>query len=220
MKKIATLIGLTFALTLARPAECQTKKALLLGDSLAEGMSRCFSLLATATGHRKESAFLRGSTTEHWAKRIEKIMGDSAPDLVIVSLGTNDAAGHDTIEKKRQRVQRIVGAIKRRRAKVVWILPPELPASFSGQADVRKVLREELSPGELFETDRVTLRRAEDGIHMTSLGYSEWMREVWSRLEADGLLSEPQPVEITVGSSTSLPLTSGTPGCLTKSKGP
>jgi GDSL-like Lipase/Acylhydrolase family len=163
------------------------KKVVLIGDSLAEGMSNRFRTVTGSCGYKRDSFHRRGSTMENWANKIEEIVKKSAPDLVIVSLGTNDSILDDP-SPTRDRARKIIAAVKNSGSKIVWVLPPKLPASFKHQDEVRKVLQEELSAKEAFDSQSATFERSEDAIHATANGYTSWFTSVWKKIAGDGIV--------------------------------
>lgn len=157
------------------------EKVILLGDSLAEGMASPFVKLSRKNGYVPGIQALHGTTMDYWSKRIQEIMVNNRPKLVIVSLGTNDA-GSPNPETQRIHAKRIRDAIKKYGAKLLWITPINLPPKFRGQQGIRQILIEEISPDDRYDSTKLELETIKDKIHLTRKGYEDWIGIVWKYL--------------------------------------
>jgi lysophospholipase L1-like esterase len=190
MKTKICALAVAVLATFSRPASADPiappAKVVLVGDSLAEGMSSRFKELARLCGYSRTAFHRRGSTMENWHNKMEEIVKSAKPSLVVVSLGTNDSIAEEATETdNKKRVRKILGAIRSGGSKVLWILPPKLPPAFKHQEEVRRTISEELSPDEIFDSQQLSFERSEDGVHATARGYSQWMTSAWEKLTKD-----------------------------------
>lgn len=169
------------------PSVPQGSKILLIGDSLAQGMARQFDETSRKNGYISKKYFVQGTRTDFWSSRVEEIIKRENPDLVIVSLGTNDSGLMDP-ERQRKHIVKIRESIINFGSLIMWILPPPLPASLSGKEKINKILSEEIPGWESFSPIE-DLERSKDGIHMTPRGYSDWVLRIWEYLRIQGILS-------------------------------
>lgn len=166
-----------------KPIIRRGEKIILLGDSLAEGMASPFVKLNRKNGYAPGIQALHGTTIDYWSKRIQKIMLDNRPKLVIISLGTNDA-GSPKPEIQRIHVKKIRDVVKQYDAKLLWIVPMNLPQRFKGQQGIKKILLEELSVSDRYDSTKLELEKTKDKIHLTRKGYEDWIGQIWTHLTA------------------------------------
>lgn len=181
----------------------QTKKAtnesmlpsgsriVLLGDSLAQGMASPFLTITKKCGYKGMVYATHSTTIDYWSKRIERIMSDTRPSLVLISLGTNDS-GILRPELQRPHIKKIVGTVKKYNSKILWIVPRKLPQKFRSQDAIRKMIAEETNSYSV----QVEIQMSKDQIHPTQQGYGEWIKSVWIHLsDNSGLLVRLPGVE-------------------------
>jgi len=164
-------------------------RIVLLGDSLAEGMAAPFLSLTKKCNYKGYVYALHSTKIDYWSKRIDKVMIDTRPALVIVSLGTNDS-GISKPELQRPHVKKIVSSVKKHGSKILWLLPQQLPARFKSQDEIKKIITEE---SEIFLASR--LETVKDQIHLTQSGYKMRITKSWMHLSDIGLLVRLPGVE-------------------------
>lgn len=157
------------------------ERIILLGDSLAEGMASPFVKLSRKNGYIPGIHALHGTTMDYWSKRIQETMINNRPKLVIISLGTNDA-GSPNPEAQRIHAKKIRDTVKKYGGKLLWITPMNLPSKFRGQQGIRKILDEEISPEDKYDSTKLELQMIKDKIHLTRKGYEDWISIVWTHL--------------------------------------
>lgn len=168
------------------PSIPRGSKILLMGDSLAQGMSHQFDEI-TKKEYISKKYFIQGTRTDFWAERIDAIISQEKPDLVIISLGTNDSGLLDP-ERQRKHVIKIRDSIKNSGSLMLWVLPPSLPSRLTGKEKMNKILFEEISKDDSYPCKN-DLERSKDKIHMTPKGYKDWVLGVWEHLKNLGILS-------------------------------
>lgn len=143
---------------------------LLVGDSLAVGLTYPMRKLAEARGLSFVADATTGTTARQWASsgRLAADVAANRPDVVLVSLGTNDAHGDDS--SFADDVATLIASTGG--ASVRWIVPPPMPFDMT---NVRAVLAASGVP--VFPSDKA-YPRAADGIHMPPSGYAAWAQDI------------------------------------------
>lgn len=151
---------------------------LLVGDSLALGLSRHFHLLAKQAGYVPYSRAISGSTTPEWSRLIKQDLKMYKPQLVIISLGTNDALlSENTLQRRANSYNTLVETIEKSGAKVLWIMPPELPKRFARTLNVNDLILH--LNVDKFDSSSIQIERSDDQVHPTANGYKDWMDSIW-----------------------------------------
>ena len=167
---------------LTSPAIKKGARVLIAGDSLAVGMSKEFRRLAAVAGYIPYSHAVVGSTTTQWKKWIVKDLANIRPSLVVVSLGTNDAAAYNSVESKPEIFSEFAKLIEDKGAFLVWIGPPAISKpKLEKIEDVRSLIK---SAANIYYPSEDLQIRLEDGIHTDIAGYERWITEVWQWMAA------------------------------------
>jgi len=151
----------------------------IVGDSLAVGLTPRLSDLASGSGRTLTSHAVVGTRVTYWTPQIDQILSEDRPDLLLVSLGTNDAMLPNTKEFE-QGVDQLLASAKRAGVKVLWILPPTMPERVALQDAVRAVVRAKAD--HYFDSTTLDIPRGGDGIHPTPQGAALWADALWKRL--------------------------------------
>lgn len=148
-------------------ASLEGKEVLLVGDSMAEGLSP--SLKSNDRGYHVTSLYKRGTTVPYWNdnKEFKSLLKRDKWDIVLVSLGTNDLLLKQNSTEKYFQFNEKLSALK---AKVYWIIPPVMP--FRNEW-VEEWIENPTSPIEKIECP-FDFERAKDGVHLTQKSYKEW----------------------------------------------
>lgn len=102
------------------------------------------------------------------------------PDVVVVSLGTNDARpwGKWTLDRP-EVVDKIVATVECSGAKIVWLGPSELPRkSLPLRDDITDMIRSHVPI--FFDSGPFREGRAADKIHYATQGSAAWAAAVWT----------------------------------------
>jgi len=192
---LVLVAGLGMVRLLNGPRVRRGMRVLLVGDSLAVGMAPYFSALAKEAGVEFKSLATVGTRIDQWASSAElkKLVESYRPDLVLVSLGTNDAfmRGADVVPKQKAQLDKLLEVLTTwPRATdyglgpehVVWIGPPTLPSPPS--PGIVTMIQDSaggaLTPRyHYFHSERLQIPRAADQIHPTARGYAGWAGAVW-----------------------------------------
>ena len=156
------------------------KKILLIGDSLAVGMTKSFGSLAAAAGIPFAASAEVGTRADQWTSRVVPLLAQHRPDLVMVSLGTNDSALADPA-RNLSAMQLIVATVENAGADVLWIEPPTLPQKYGASTLQESVVRDMIRGlgVRTFDSSTLTIPRGGDHLHPTPAGYASWANAVW-----------------------------------------
>jgi hypothetical protein len=166
---------------------------LLVGDSFAlAGFTQALKPRMKDLGVRYEVRAETSSFTTTWAGKMEILVANTQPDLVILVLGANEMSNIEPVTHA-PAVKRIVEGIKGRPC--VWVTPP-LWKKDTGMMDV---IREYSAPCRFFDSDlfiKEPLPRQADKVHPTDAGGAIWADAFWAWLDrerapADGSNASP-----------------------------
>lgn len=180
---LAVVAGVGVVRLLSGPRIRRGLKVLLIGDSLAVGTAPHYAALAKEAGVEFKSLAVTGTRIDQWASSVElpKILQSFKPDLILVSLGTNDAfMKGDVVAKQRAQLDRLLQGLQG--TTVVWIGPPALPNPPSPGivAMIQDSAGSPLAPRfHYFHSERLQIPRGPDSIHPTVRGYAGWAGAVW-----------------------------------------
>jgi len=156
----------------------QVTVVLLLGDSLAVGLDVPLSANLADGGIVLETRAETGSTAMRWRGVVTGLLVDVRPDLLLVSLGTNDCVRNDIDVCRRfggnmRQIQRHAEAVG---VRVVVLVP--------SWVEWAPRIRGHLIGMTLLEAPAVELQG--DGVHPTAAGYREWARSIGAALKGKG----------------------------------
>jgi len=187
--------GLGMVRLLNGPRVRKGMRVLLIGDSLAVGMAPYFSALAKEAGIDFKALATVGTRIDQWASNadLKKLLETFQPELVLVSLGTNDSfmQGKDVVPKQQTQLEKLYALLTQwPRSKdyglgpehLVWIGPPTLPKPPS--PGVSKMIQDAagnaLSPRYFyFHSEKLDMPRGPDNLHPTARGYAGWAGAIW-----------------------------------------
>ncbi|HSO00260.1 MAG TPA: SGNH/GDSL hydrolase family protein [Candidatus Nanopelagicales bacterium] len=153
-----------------------------IGDSFAlAGFAQALKPRLKALGARYEVKSEQSSYTVSWAHRMELIVANTQPDLVIISLGANEIANINP-PAHAPAVRHIVKSIGGRPC--VWVAPP-LWRKDTGIIDV---IRVNSAPCRFFDSDTLVpqpIPRQADKIHPNEEGGALWADAFWRWLEVE-----------------------------------
>lgn len=154
----------------SKPTLQPGSKVLLIGDSFAQGLAPPLKQLFTEHGILFLADGRLGTTIAQWAKQpwLDVLLTKGRPDVVLVSLGTNDMKLVDPL-LERPALLVLVDKLKQISGSVVWVTPPSVPFPDRG---LRSMLTETGVP--LFHSESLTIQRGPDALHSTISGYAGW----------------------------------------------
>jgi len=164
---------------LSSPRRAPGARILLVGDSLAQGLTNPMKRFAaqdrqvTFDGHGVPSTRIADWASKPW---LAQDLARERPTLVLFSLGTNDMRMPDPTTEQAQ-LAKIVAMVDAAGAELVWIAPPTMPFPDRG---VRAMLA--ATGRAMYPSQTLAIPRAPDKIHPTMLGYSSWAGAIWTWL--------------------------------------
>jgi len=181
---LALVAGVGVVRLMSGPRIRRGLRILLIGDSLGVGTAPHFAALAKEAGAEFKSIAITGSRIDQWAssKELPKILASFQPDLVLVSLGTNDAymRGPDVIAQQHAALLQLLEVLRGR--DIVWIGPPTLPAAATPGIVpmIQDAAGTALAPRFFyFHSERLQIPRGPDHLHPTVRGYAGWAGAIW-----------------------------------------
>jgi acyl-CoA thioesterase-1 len=159
------------------PRTLAGKKILHVGDSMvggAWGLTRAFEAKLTTEGativrHTKVSESL---TSFDKSPTLKDLIRTHSPDIVVINLGANDAlVPHPEVFAKS--IRNIVHRVGDREC---WWLGPPMWQKDTG---IVGILRENTAPCRFFDSSKLELDRASDGIHPNDRGSVKWADAFW-----------------------------------------
>jgi lysophospholipase L1-like esterase len=163
----------------------------VLGDSIVEASTLPRSLC----GHPVVNAGIGGaSTASHLGSILSEALGNKRAAMVVVSLGTNDAAVPDSVEQFRSNYRALLSdlAALTPRTAIAAIPPPEPGLEEAKKVSVSLIdSYNAILPG-LAEEARATFiplptmpgRHTLDGIHLNAAGYEVWDKAILQGIES------------------------------------
>ena len=178
------------------------KTVLAFGDSVTFGTGASAgedwpSLLAQASGWRVINAGVPGDTAEAATGRIQAVLDEHQPALVILELGGNDFLRRRPQKAVKDDLRRIIQTIRQSGPQIVLIAVPELSllsvvARKPSDAPIYSELaKEEKIPliSDVFADILAHPELCADQIHPNAKGYQQMASSLHTRLKKLGLLS-------------------------------
>lgn len=145
-------------------------RVLLLGDSIAQGLTAPLNRLVTDAKASLSVTAKMGTTISAWS-------GTPPPksDIALVSLGTNDMKLLDPLAEK-SKLEALLLRLRETSRRVVWVSPPPMPFQDRG---VRQMLASTTAAAgvELFPS--IEVPRGPDGVHPNASGYAALAGLLW-----------------------------------------
>ena len=184
------------------PAIATGSTVLAFGDSVTYGTGAAPGedwpgLLAKQTRWRVENAGIPGDTAEAGKARIQALLDEHRPALVIVEIGGNDFLQRRSPKAVKEDLRQIIQAVKKAGAQAVLVAVPELSllGIVSGKpADAplyRELAEEEKIPlvSNVFSDILAHPELCADQIHPNAQGYRQMASGIQAHLEKLGLAS-------------------------------
>jgi lysophospholipase L1-like esterase len=160
-------------------------KIFLLGDSLAVGLTTPLQTLAQEHRVGFQAMAKEGTRIDQWAQNAALFQAIQAfkPDLILVSLGTNDEYMKlDAYEKQGSHIRTLLSKL-RAFAPVVWIGPPRLPSSgsytWTKSNGALQLIHENVPASHYFPSHELDIPRSPDLLHPNVKGAAGWAGEIW-----------------------------------------
>lgn len=163
-----------------------------VGDSFTlAGFAQSLKPRMKALAVRYEVRAETSSFTTTWSAKMNRVVADTQPDLVLINLGANEFTNVDP-EAHAPAVRRIVAAVGGRPC--VWVSPP----SWRKDTGITDVIRKNSAPCRYFDSDKLVpqpIPRQADGIHPSEQGGAIWADAFWTWLQAERAPAGPPPAD-------------------------
>jgi hypothetical protein len=164
---------------LARSSEpaAKARRVLHIGDSMVPLVGNYIKPAITRLGGSYETVSISSSSTASWAEThgLREAIARLDPDLVIISLGSNELFVKD-LDARARDVQSIVSEAGGRAC--LWVGPPAWAKGFG----FLKTLEQSVAPCGYFDSAKLRFERQPDGRHPTWGASHRWASAVWKRL--------------------------------------
>lgn len=173
----------------AAPPPIPSNTAVLsIGDSFVlAGFSQALRPKLNALGARYEVKSEQASFTVTWAGKIDQLVANMQPDLVIINLGANEMQNTNP-SSHAHAVRRIVKGIGGRPC--VWVSPP----TWRKDTGILDVIRENSAPCRFFDSDvhvKQPIPRQGDKVHPNKEGGQIWADAFWAWLHEQRAPAQP-----------------------------
>lgn len=153
------------------------KRVLLLGDSLAVGLASQMGALASRNGASFVAQAKSGTTFVQWRSEFRKALETYRPDVVVVSLGTNDAVS-PSIEASKVAMEQMAADALTFGARLIWAGLPVMAPRIQSVDAMRAAIVGTGLP--YYRAEAQDFPRAPDRIHFTGQGYADWANALWA----------------------------------------
>ncbi|HEY6724124.1 MAG TPA: hypothetical protein VI197_08825 [Polyangiaceae bacterium] len=166
----------------------QARKVLHFGDSMVPLVGNYLRPRFEAQGGQYAISSTSSSSTLSWAEgaQLREALTKHDPELVLISLGSNELYFVDDLAQRAAAIQAIVREIGDRAC--LWIGPP----SWAKARGFLDTLEANLGPCSYFDSAKLPMERQADGRHPTWGASHGWANQVWQRLGGEGSVGAAQ----------------------------
>lgn len=185
-------VGVVHALS-SEASSCQPRikpgsKILLVGDSLAVGLTIPMRELAIQSACEFQALAEQGTRIDQWLtgvrnRSLEETIRRFNPDIIFVSLGTNDSASSLPTAKLQNNIKSLIAWLSTFNCQIYWLLPLSLPFEERTSNLIRQ------TGTAVFESASLPIPQGPDKIHPTGKGYAGWAEHIWASITC----SSPPP---------------------------
>jgi len=165
-----------------RVPAARARKVLHFGDSMVPLVGNYLRPRFEAEGGHYEIVSTSSSATLSWVEGdlLRKTLAKHDPELVLISLGSNELYFVDDLPQRAQAIQAIVREVGDRAC--LWIGPP----SWAKARGFLDTLEANLGHCSYFDSAKLPMERQADGRHPTWGASHGWANHVWQRLGGEG----------------------------------
>lgn len=168
---------------------------LAFGDSLTSGVGTTKNksypaVLAGLTGLSVVNAGISGETTAQGLQRLNEVVGQSTPDIVILIEGGNDIIRNLGLDQAKNNLRKMIEFLQQRGIPIILIGVPE-KSLFSSSAPMYKELADEFDlvfDGKLLAGLQRNASLKSDIVHFNEKGYRKMAESIYTLLQEQGAL--------------------------------
>ncbi len=173
----------------------QDSVILAFGDSLTQGVGAqpqhsYPTELARLTGRNIINAGISGETTSEGLQRLERVLFQERPDLMVLLEGGNDILRNQRSSRTKENLAQMIDVAKQQNVQIVMLGVPSKNL-FSGSASFYTELAEEYNlvfDGSLIRELLLSPSYKSDSVHLNAAGYRALAEGVYKLLEDNGAL--------------------------------
>ena len=160
----------------------RAKKVVHFGDSMVPLVGNYLRPRIEAQGGHYEVISTSSSSTLSWAEGalLRETLAKHQPELVLISLGSNELYFVDDLAQRAQAIRSIVREVGDRAC--LWVGPP----SWAKARGFLDTLEKNLGHCSYFDSAKLPMERQADGRHPTWGASHGWANRVWQRLGGEG----------------------------------
>ncbi len=160
------------------PPALTGKTVLHVGDSMVGGewgLTRALERKFTAEGAKLVRHYKVSEEILQFekAKVLEGLVAKHNPDIVIITLGTNDTLA----PFPQSLASHVANVAKQAGGKECYWMTPPITKKETG---LTQVIRDNAAPCTVFDSSKLKLEIGKDGIHPTERGAQEWAARFWT----------------------------------------
>lgn len=160
------------------PPSLAGKTVLHVGDSMVGGtggLTKALEARFSAEGAKLVRDYKVSESLVSFDKspRLRELVLQHKPDIVVITLGTNDAL----VPHPEAYAANVRSIVKRASARECYWMGPPLWKADTG---IVAMLRDNVAPCRFFDASKLELQRRSDGIHPTDKGGADWAAAFWS----------------------------------------
>lgn len=180
--RLATAVEDTSDAGTVAPPSLTGKKVLQVGDSMVGG-DWGLSAALKPKFVKEGATFIRDLKVSETIKSYDKssrltdLLAEHDPDIVIITLGTNDALLPNP-SAMAPHVQSIAKKVGNREC---WWMGPPLWKPDTG---ILKTIRDNSAPCHFYDASKLNVQRGDDGVHPTDRGAQTWANAFWRAFRA------------------------------------
>jgi lysophospholipase L1-like esterase len=175
--------GFAIAATKPHPLLIPGDKIWLIGDSLGVGLLQPLGEIVLAHNFVLSGAPVGGTTIGYWDAHPVELVEQWGATVVIVVLGTNDAAAteryRDTVPAKAAHLVSRLHAVGTR---VCWVGPGSDFKFSDGGREVQTMIASSSGSELVLDPTAQKFQKQPDNVHPTTSGYAEMAKWIWNRL--------------------------------------
>lgn len=175
--------GIAIGASRSNPILNRGEKIWLIGDSLGVGLLQPLGEIAQAHGFTLAGEPVGGTTVGYWDAHPIDMAKQWGASVVVVVLGTNDAAAteqyRDTVASKSAH---LVARLHSSGMRVCWVGPGSDFKFLEGGREVQTMVASSSGAEMVLDPTVQKFQKQPDNVHPTTSGYANMAQWIWNRL--------------------------------------